>query len=323
MRYVVTGAAGFIGSTLCDALLAAGHAVTGIDSFTDYYPRPLKEANLSRARDYADFELLEIDLADAELTAVMRDKDGVFHLAAQPGVRQSWGAEFAIYVRDGILATQRVLEACRDTAAPRIVFASSSSVYGNAASLPAVESAVPHPISPYGISKHASEQLCTAYHESYGMPVVMLRYFTVYGPRQRPDMAFHRFIKNALTARPISVYGDGSQSRDFTFVDDAVAGTIAAMLRGAPGRLYNLGGGAVSTVRQVLDAIAHVTDCRLHLQTLDQQLGDVQHTQADISRARAELGFEPKTDVNSGLARQTAWVRELLTTGLLKGAAAR
>ena len=321
MRYVVTGAAGFIGSTLCDALLVAGHEVTGVDSFTDYYPRLLKEANLSRARDHVNFELLEIDLADAELNPVMGDTDGVFHLAAQPGVRQSWGAEFATYVRDGILATQRVLEACRCTGAPRIVYASSSSVYGNAASLPAVESAVPHPISPYGISKHASEQLCTTYYEAYGIPVVMLRYFTVYGPRQRPDMAFHRFIKSALTTQPISLYGDGSQSRDFTYVDDAVAGTLAAMSRGLPGRLYNLGGGAVWTLSQVLDAIQRVTDCKLDLQTLDQQLGDVQHTQADISRARAELGFEPKTDVNSGLSRQAAWVQELLTAGLLKGIA--
>ena len=321
MRYVVTGAAGFIGSTLCDALLAGGHEVTGVDSFTDYYPRPLKEANLSRARDHANFELLEIDLADAELNAVMGDTDGVFHLAAQPGVRQSWGTEFATYVRDGILATQRVLEACRTTGAPRLVYASSSSVYGNAVSLPAVESAVPHPISPYGISKHASEELCTAYYEGHGIPVVMLRYFTVYGPRQRPDMAFHRFIKNALMEQPISLYGDGSQSRDFTFVDDAVEGTIAAMSRGLPGRMYNLGGGAVWTLNQILDAIQRVTDCRVRIQSQDQQLGDVQHTQADIRRARAELGFEPQTDVNSGLSRQAEWTREVLTAGLLKGTA--
>jgi nucleoside-diphosphate-sugar epimerase len=321
MRYVVTGAAGFIGSTLCDALLAGGHEVTGVDSYTDYYPRPLKEANLSRARDHANFELLEIDLADAELNAVMGDTDGVFHLAAQPGVRESWGAEFATYVRDSILATQRVLEACRCTGAPRIVYASSSSVYGNAATLPAVESAVPHPISPYGISKHASEQLCAAYYEGYGIPVVMLRYFTVYGPRQRPDMAFHRFIKNALIDQPISRYGDGSQSRDFTFVEDAVAGTSAAMSRGLPGRIYNLGGGAVWTLNQILDAIQRVTGCRVRIQSADQQLGDVQHTQADITRARAELGFEPRTDVNSGLSRQAEWTRELLAAGLLKGTA--
>ena len=184
---------------------------------------------------------------------------------------------------------------------------------------PRFKSAVPHPISPYGISKHTSEQLCTAYYEGYGIPVVTLRYFTVYGPRQRPDMAFHRFIKDALTAQPISLFGDGSQSRDFTFVDDAVAGTIAAMSRGLPGRMYNLGGGAVWTLNQILDAIQRVTNCSLRIQSKDQQLGDVKHTQADITRARAELGFEPQTDVNSGLSAQAEWTRELLTAGLLKG----
>ena len=192
-------------------------------------------------------------------------------------------------------------------------------MYGNAASLPAVETAVPRPVSPYGISKHASEQLCTAYYEGYGVPVVMLRYFTVYGPRQRPDMAFHRFIKSALTTQPVSVYGDGTQSRDFTYVGDAVAGTVAAMARGLPGRLYNLGGGAVRTLNQILEAIQRVTERDLHIQSQDQQLGDVQHTQADITRARAELGFQPQTDVDSGLARQVEWTRESLIAGLLKG----
>jgi UDP-glucuronate 4-epimerase len=317
VRYVVTGAAGFIGSTLCDALLSEGHEVTGVDSFTDYYPRSLKEANLQVAKGDSGFRLLEIDLADADLDSVVRGTDGVFHLAAQPGVRESWGSEFAIYARDCIVATQRLLEACRAADVPRLVYASSSSVYGNAARLPVDETAVPRPISPYGIAKHAGEQLCSAYETGFGLPVVMIRYFTVYGPRQRPDMAFHRFIKSALTGAPIPVYGDGSQSRDFTYVDDAVAGTVAAMRLGAPGRIYNLGGGSRRTVREVLDTIRGITGEHLNLQSLSPQLGDVRDTEADISRARTEIGFVAQTDVATGLARQVAWMTEAIRSGWL------
>lgn len=317
MRYVVTGAAGFIGSALCDHLLNDGHDVVGVDSFTDYYARRIKEDNIRDALAHPAFKLVELDLASAELEPLMRGSDGVFHLAAQPGVRQSWGTEFSAYVRDGILATQRVLEACRIERVPRVVYASSSSVYGNAATLPVSEDAPLRPISPYGISKHAGEQLCSAYGDGYGMHVAVLRYFTVYGPRQRPDMAFHRFIKCALTGGTIHVYGDGSQTRDFTFVDDAVAGTAAAMERGRSGAVYNLGGGARWAVRDILTAIERIAGKPLVLEQTSAQLGDVGHTAADTTRAQSELGFAPSTDVISGLSREAEWLSERLKTGLL------
>ncbi|MBV9101031.1 MAG: NAD-dependent epimerase/dehydratase family protein [Candidatus Dormibacteraeota bacterium] len=317
MRFVVTGAAGFIGSTLCDRLLADGHDVLGVDSFTDYYARRIKVHNIRDALQHPAFQLLEADLVTATLTSAVSEAGGVFHLAAQPGVRQSWGEEFSVYVRDGILATQRVLEACRTARVPRVVYASSSSVYGNAESLPVAEDAPLRPISPYGISKHAGEELCRAYGDGFGMEVVVLRYFTVYGPRQRPDMAFHRFIKSALTGRSIDVYGDGSQTRDFTYVDDAVAGTTAAMDRGLPGAVYNLGGGARWAVRDILDAIQTIAGKPLVLQHLEAQLGDVAHTAADTTKARRELGFAPEMDVVSGLARQAQSLSDRLRNGLL------
>lgn len=317
MHYVVTGAAGFIGSTLCDHLLGAGHSVLGVDCFTDYYARPLKQHNIRDALTHSRFQMREDDLAAADLAPLFRGADGVFHLAAQPGVRRSWGAEFATYVRDGVLATQRVLEACRTASIPRVVYASSSSVYGNAESLPVAEDDPLRPISPYGISKHAGEELCHAYHMGFGMHIAVLRYFTVYGPRQRPDMAFHRFIKSALTGRRIEVYGDGSQTRDFTYVDDAVSGTVAAMDRGAAGGVYNLGGGARWAVRDILDAIQTIAGKPLMLEHLDAQLGDVGHTAADTTKARRELGFAPTTDVHSGLVREADWLSDRLNDSLL------
>ena len=317
MKFVVTGAAGFIGSTLCDHLLASGHRVVGVDCFTDYYPRPLKENNIRPARDHRSFDLAEVDLAETDLAPIFDGADGVFHLAAQPGVRQSWGSEFTTYVRDGILATQRVLEACRGASVPRLVYASSSSVYGNAVSLPVREDAPLRPISPYGISKHAGEELCDAYRQGFGTHVVTLRYFTVFGPRQRPDMAFHRFIRSALTGSPITVYGDGSQSRDFTYVDDAVAGTTAAMERGPSGSVYNLGGGARWTVSDILGGIEQLAGKPLRIDHREVQLGDVGHTAADTAKARSELGFAPATDVTTGLAREVDWVRENLNAGAL------
>ncbi|TMB89886.1 MAG: NAD-dependent epimerase/dehydratase family protein [Chloroflexi bacterium] len=317
MRYVVTGAAGFIGSSVCDVLLEGGHEVVGIDCFTDYYPRAIKESNLARARAVPAFRFVELDLAEADVTSIAGDSDGVFHLAAQPGVRESWGAQFATYVRDGILATQRVLEAARAGGGKRVVYASSSSVYGNAERLPAAETATLRPISPYGISKHAGEELCSAYAAGFGVPAVTLRYFTVYGPRQRPDMAFHRFIKSALTGTPIRLHGDGSQSRDFTFVADAVTATVSAMTRGTPGAVYNIGGGARWTVREILGAIGRITGRTLNLLQTDAQPGDVRHTEADTTKARRELGYSPKSDVMSGLAEQVAWTRRALASGVL------
>ena len=240
-RYLVTGCAGFIGSHLTDALVQRGHEVIGVDAFTDYYPRPQKESNLEKARGAAGHSLVEVDLSEAALEPLLENVDGIFHLAAQPGVRGSWGATFAHYVRDNILATQRLFEAAASKGV-RIVMSSTSSVYGNAETYPTREEAIPRPVSPYGVTKLACESLARAYTESFALEVVLLRYFTVYGPRQRPDMAFARIISALLNGNPFSVYGTGEQSRDFTFVDDAVEATIAAMERGPRAIVYNVGG---------------------------------------------------------------------------------
>ena len=232
MRALVTGCAGFIGSHLCEALIAAGHDVVGVDCFTDYYARSHKEANLAQLRDEARFSLREVDLAAGELSNLLNGVDVVYHQAAQPGVRASWGSYFDTYVRHNIVATQRLLEAVKGQPLRRFVYASSSSVYGDAEAFPTSEMVIPKPVSPYGVTKLAAEQLVYLYGRNYGVPTVSLRYFTVYGPRQRPDMAFRRFIEWALADQPIHVYGDGEQTRDFTFVGDVVAARLTRPLPG-------------------------------------------------------------------------------------------
>jgi UDP-glucose 4-epimerase len=314
MRFVVTGAAGFIGSTVCERLLARGHEVAGVDCFTDYYPRRLKELNLQAARDHRAFALHRADLVELDLEPLVQEADAVIHLAAQAGVRRSWGAEFAHYTHNNITATQRLLEAAK--AAPglgRVVYASSSSVYGDAQVLPMQEDAACWPVSPYGVSKLAAEHLCSLYHRNFGVPAVSLRYFTVYGPRQRPDMAFHRFIRAMLTGGEIRLFGDGEQSRDFTFVADIAEATIAAATAPeAEGRVLNLGGGHRATVNQVLDRLAEITGGRATVRREAVAKGDVRDTSADTSRAARVLGFAPAYDLDRGLAEEAAWVQEML-----------
>lgn len=312
MICVVTGAAGFIGSSLCDALLEAGHVVKGLDSFADYYPRQAKELNLSRAKEYRQFSLIEDDLVKLDLVELLGDVEVVFHLAAQAGVRTSWGDEFRTYSDSNIVATQRLLEACRITRPRRIVYASSSSVYGNAADLPVREDAVLHPVSPYGVSKLAAEHLCALYHWNFGLQTIGLRYFTVFGPRQRPDMAFHRFLKAGLEGSPIRIFGDGNQTRDFTYIADVVAVTQSASKNGKVGDVYNVGGGAIWKVADVLSAIEEVVGSRLRIQRLPSQPGDVRDTHADTTKARRELAFQPATTVTEGLANEAAWLKERL-----------
>src|SRR5437867_362931 len=249
---LVTGAAGFIGSHLTDRLLAEGVRVTGVDSFTDYYDPSLKRGNVAGALGQAEFRLLELDLGSADL-ASLPEVDVVFHQAAQPGVRASWGAEFAVYTHHNVLATQRLLERYRRSRLERFVYASSSSVYGDAERYPTDESLLPRPFSPYGVTKLAGEHLVLLYGRNFEMPVSALRYFTVYGPRQRPDMAFHRFCRALLQGEPITVYGDGRQSRDFTYIDDAVEANVRAGRSSAPQGVYNVGGGSQV---EVLEAIA-------------------------------------------------------------------
>ena len=314
MKALVTGTAGFIGSTLAERLLADGADVVGIDSFTDYYPRAIKERNLEVLGRHSAFQFVESSIAAADLGRLLSGRTHVFHLAAQAGVRKSWGRDFAAYTTNNIEATQLLLEALVGSEIERVVYASSSSVYGDAAAIPMREDALPQPVSPYGVTKLSGEQLCHLYFANHGIPAVSLRYFTVYGPRQRPDMGFNRFLTAALLNRPITVFGDGEQTRDFTFVTDAVAATVAAATRGTPGRVYNIGGGSRVSVNEVLEMIGRVTGKHLHLVVDPVQKGDMRHTYADTSLARAELGYRPLVGLEQGLAAEFRWLSEVLAS---------
>jgi nucleoside-diphosphate-sugar epimerase len=309
VKAVVTGAAGFIGSHLTESLLADGHDVVGIDAFTDYYARAAKERNLEGPRGHRGFRLVEGRLQDLELRPLLEGASQVFHLAAQAGVRASWGREFAHYTEHNVLATQRLLEAARTASGLRVVYASSSSVYGDAPSLPLREDARCEPVSPYGVTKLAAENLSVLYERNFGLAVASLRYFTVYGPRQRPDMAFHKFLKAARDGEPIHVYGDGTQTRDFTFVSDIVAATRAAANSGRPGAVYNVGGGERVVLNDVLKLIEDVTDRRLTVIRDDVQKGDMRDTFADTTAARRDLGFRSTVSLAEGLGREWQWIR--------------
>ena len=308
MRALVTGAAGFVGSHLSDRLLEQGHEVVGIDCFTDYYSRAVKETNVSSPRARARFRFVESRIQDASWPVLLDRVTHVFHLAAQAGVRSSWGSDFSIYTAANIEATQVLLEACLDHPIERFVYASSSSVYGDDVAIPMREEARPQPLSPYGVTKLAAEHLCMLYHANCGVPAVALRYFTVYGPRQRPDMAFHRFLNALLADRPLSLYGDGEQTRDFTFVEDAVAATVAAGARGAPGAVYNIGGGSRVSMNQVIDVMARCTGRTPDVRRSARQKGDMRDTFADTTRARADLGFVPKVTLDEGIHAEYQWL---------------
>jgi UDP-glucose 4-epimerase len=309
MTALLTGVSGFIGSTLAEALVAKGERVVGIDSFLDYYPRAVKEKNLAALRASPSFELLEGSLQEMELARLLDGCDRVFHLAAQAGVRASWGADFAIYTDNNILATQKLLEAAVGTGIRSFVFASSSSVYGDSAALPMVEDVPLHPVSPYGVSKLAAEKLCELYFVNHGVPTVSLRYFTVYGPRQRPDMAFHRMLKCARDGEPFHLYGDGGQTRDFTYVADAIAATLAASERGRSGAVYNIGGGSRVSMNEVLATAREITGRKLEVLAEQKQKGDMRDTYADTSAARRDLGYEPRVALSEGLRREWDWIQ--------------
>jgi UDP-glucose 4-epimerase len=313
VKAFVTGCAGFIGSTLCDRLLADGADVTGIDCFTDYYPRPIKERNLAGARSQPNFRFVEGRIQDVDLASLLHDTTHVFHLAAQAGVRKSWGRDFEIYTVNNIEATQVLLEAAtRLPTLERLVYSSSSSVYGDRVAMPMREDALPEPVSPYGVSKLAAEQLCYLYFANFAVPTVSLRYFTVYGPRQRPDMAFHKFLRATILDEAIGVYGDGGQTRDFTFISDAVNANVLAATRGVPGRVYNIGGGSRVSVHDVLAMIERVTGRRPRVNVDPAQKGDMRHTYADTSRALADLGYAPTVGLEQGLAAEYQWLAGIL-----------
>ena len=308
MKALVTGAAGFIGSHLSAALLDRRAQVIGVDCFTDYYARSIKEANLEVNKHREGFRFIEVRIQDADLRALLAGVTHVFHLAAQAGVRKSWGRDFRVYSDNNVDASQQLLEACVGLPLQKFVYASSSSIYGDNVSIPMRETAVPQPVSPYGVTKLAAEQLCYLYHVNHGVPTSSLRYFTVYGPRQRPDMGFHRFISAAIAGDPITLYGDGEQTRDFTFVHDAVAATIAAGERGVPGRAYNIGGGSRVSINQVLDIIGRVSGRSLDVRREPAQKGDMRDTFADTSLARADLGFVPTVSLEEGIAAEYRWL---------------
>ena len=308
MNALVTGGAGFIGSHLSERLLDQGARVRAIDAFTDFYPRPLKERNLAGLRGRSGYEFVEGDLRQLDLDRLLDGVTHVFHLAAQAGVRRSWGAEFQVYTGLNVDSTQRLLEACVGKPIERLVYASSSSVYGDEVAIPMVETAVPQPVSPYGVTKLAAEQLCYLYFFNYQVPAVSLRYFTVYGPRQRPDMGFNRFFTAILDGKPLVQFGDGLQTRDFTFVADAVTATATAAVRGVPGRVYNIGGGARVSLREVFDLIARVSGRKVTIDQQGPQKGDMRDTYADTTRAQADLGFAPSVTLEEGLRAMWRWM---------------
>lgn len=308
MKALVTGVAGFIGSHLAASLLDKGATVLGLDCFTDYYPRSIKEKNLEENTLRERFRFVENSIADADLPTLLEDVTHVFHLAAQAGVRKSWGRDFRTYTVNNVDATQTLLEACAGRSIERFVYASSSSVYGDAAAIPMREDALPQPLSPYGVTKLAAEHLCMLYHANHDVPACAMRYFTVYGPRQRPDMAFHRFIKAALREESISLYGDGGQTRDFTFVADAVAATVAAGERGVPGRAYNIGGGSRVSMNDVLRILERIAGQPLRVNRESAQKGDMRDTYADTTRARQDLGFAPTVALEEGIQAEYRWL---------------
>jgi nucleoside-diphosphate-sugar epimerase len=309
-KVVVTGAAGFVGSHLCDRLLADGHEVVGIDSFTDYYERDRKEANLQSARRDSRFKLVEADLVTSGLSQALSDATVVYHLAGQPGVRPSWGSMFDPYVQANIVATQRLLETLRQIPVKRLVFASSSSIYGDAEMFPTKETALPRPVSPYGMTKLAAEHLAFVYMRNFDIPVTSLRYFTVYGPRQRPDMAFCRFMEALVDGQEIGVFGDGEQTREFTYVSDAVDGTVKAATADVAGQVINLGGGSRVSVNRVLDTLEDISRIKARRKYLPVAPGDPRHTGASINLARERLGWEPRVSLREGLTRQWRWFLE-------------
>lgn len=306
MRAVLTGAAGFIGSQLSERLVADGVEVTGIDAFTDFYDRPAKEGNLATLLASDRFRLVEADLRTDPVDEHLEGADVIVHLAAQPGVRDSWGTGFEVYVGHNVLATQRVLDAAVRTGVTRVVFASSSSIYGAAETLPTYEEIAPLPISPYGVTKLAGESLLGAYRQ-LGISSAALRFFTVYGPRQRPDMAIRRFIGAALTGEPVPLFGTGAQRRDFTYVGDIVDAAARVIETGVEGA-FNLGGASPIGLNDLIGVIEEVVGQPVPLDRRAALAGDPPSTSAAIGRAAGAFGYQPKVGLREGIAREAAWL---------------
>ncbi len=306
MKALVTGCAGFIGSHLTDRLLKEGFQVIGIDRFADYYAREIKEKNISGALTNKAFDLIEQDILETEN---FPEVDYVFHQAAQAGVRGSWGKSFEIYTRDNIQSTQRLLEFYKDRKIKKFVYASSSSVYGDV-DLPMRETSILKPFSPYGVTKLAAENLCYLYYRNYQVPVISLRYFTVYGPRQRPEMAINLFVRAVLNGEEISVYGDGNQTRDFTYVDDIIEANILSASHNVSGEVFNVGGGSRISVKELAKKIEKYTGEKAKLEYIEAQPGDVRDTLADTGKISKELHWQPKVGIDEGLQRYVSWFQD-------------
>ena len=312
-NHIVTGAAGFIGSHLAEALLKQGERVIGIDNLNNYYEPTLKQRNLSVLQKYSNFIAITEDIESLDWPVLLEDVQFLYHQAAQAGVRASWGSSFRQYTERNINATQIILEAAKEVKSlQRLVFASTSSVYGDAETLPTAESTCPQPISPYGITKLAAERLCQLYYQNFQVPVVMLRYFSVYGPRQRPDMGFHKFFRAVLQGEAIPIYGDGQQTRDFTFVGDVAAANLAAAGNpAAVGEVFNIGGGSRAVLAEVLAEMEAIVGQPIRRNYLDKAKGDARHTAADVTKAREILGFEPQVSLKQGLKLEWEWIQSL------------
>jgi nucleoside-diphosphate-sugar epimerase len=305
VKALVTGCAGFIGSHLVERLLDEGNTVVGIDCFTDYYSPEQKRVNVARAAAQSGFTLVESDILAMER---FPDVDCVYHMAAQPGVRASWGKNFKVYTRNNVEATQRLLEFYRSNELKSFIYSSSSAVYGDA-KLPMTEEARPLPISPYGVTKLAAENLCYLYWKNYGVPSISLRYFTVYGPRQRPDMAINKFVRAILNEREIQIYGDGSQLRDFTFIEDVIDAIVLAANSYLAGEVFNIGGGHAISVNSLIKCIENLTEKTAHIRYEERQKGDAKDTMADTTKAKELLSWQPRIDIKRGLKAYIQWVR--------------
>jgi nucleoside-diphosphate-sugar epimerase len=311
--HIVTGVAGFIGSHLAEALLERGDKVIGIDHFNDYYDPTLKQKNVVNLEQHPNFTLIQASIKDLDWVELLESVAVVYHQAAQAGVRASWGEGFFSYTERNINATQIILEAAKQVkTVQRVVYASSSSIYGNAETMPTPETICPQPVSPYGITKLAAERLCWLYHQNFGVPATALRYFTVYGPRQRPDMAFHKFFKAAIQGDAIAIYGDGQQTRDFTFVSDAVAANIAAgEVPEAIGEAFNIGGGSRVVLTDVLATMEEIIGRPIRQEYVARATGDARHTSADVSKAKSLLGYDPQVSLKEGLAKEWEWIQTI------------
>ena len=312
MKALITGVAGFIGSNLAEQLLEKGYKVVGVDCFTDYYSRDLKEKNLSFFKEHNNFEFIEANILDLDLKKLLSDIDYVFHQAAQAGVRSSWGKEFDIYTDCNIRSTQRLLESAKESDIKKFVYASSSSVYGDTGNLPMKETNRLQPVSPYGVSKLAAENLCYLYWKNFEVPTISLRYFTVFGERHRPDMAFHIFIKEILTDGKITIFGDGKQSRNFTYVGDVVQANILAAESDVEGEIFNVGGGGdrveLNTTIEIMEDIIG-KEVEKEYQAVAK--GDVRHTEADETKIREMLGYQPQVGLREGLEREVEWLKQI------------